>query len=277
MTMIRRTFRIRQAEVTRTLLAGVHQAFLKGVPPALRTRADGFYEIVLTSGVYEFRDAEDFVQQFTPDCLSFFMRSNYPGGFGLSVSTEHDFAHFILDLRTLSDLERVAKAIEAHTGGREVHILPPEESPTRNDVPDQSYPASTVFIGHGHSRVWRSLAKYLQNDLRLKWTEFDRDPAVGLTVTERLHEMLAKACFAILVMTAENIHDDQTVHARENVIHEIGFAQGRLGPKRVIILLEAGCAQFTNILGLIHIPFQKGKIAATFPKVRAALKDKGIV
>ena len=36
--------------------------------------------------------------------------------------------------------------------------------------------------------------------------------------------MLSSAGFAFLVMTGEDMHDDNELHARENVIHEIGGA-----------------------------------------------------
>lgn len=40
--------------------------------------------------------------------------------------------------------------------------------------------------------------------------------------------MLSSAGFAFLVMTGEDMHDDNELHARENVIHEIGLFQGKL-------------------------------------------------
>src|SRR5437763_9045875 len=45
----------------------------------------------------------------------------------------------------------------------------------------------------------------------------------GVLVHERrFKQMLKRATFAFLVMTAEDEHADDKKHARENVIHEIG-------------------------------------------------------
>ena len=48
-------------------------------------------------------------------------------------------------------------------------------------------------------------------------------------------EMLADADFAFIVMTAEDEHGDGRLHARQNVIHEAGLFQGRLGFEQAII------------------------------------------
>jgi predicted nucleotide-binding protein len=73
-------------------------------------------------------------------------------------------------------------------------------------------------------------------------------------------------------MTAADTHADASAHARENVIHESGLFQGRLGFKRAIILLEEGCEQFSNIHGLTRIPFPKGNLEPVFEKVRQVLE-----
>jgi predicted nucleotide-binding protein len=89
--------------------------------------------------------------------------------------------------------------------------------------------------------------------------------------------MLSQAAFAFLVMTAEEEHRDASLHARPNVIHEIGLFQGRLGLQRAIVMLEEDCSEFSNIHGLGYIPFPRGDIAARFEHVRHVLEREGIV
>jgi predicted nucleotide-binding protein len=89
--------------------------------------------------------------------------------------------------------------------------------------------------------------------------------------------MLDQACMAFLVMTAEDEQTDGTLHARENVIHEAGLFQGKLGFERAIILLEEGCQEFSNIHGLGQIRFPKGNIKAAFEDIREVLKREGII
>lgn len=150
-------------------------------------------------------------------------------------------------------------------------------SQTETHSGDTKIPPSTIFIGHGRSNTWMLLKDFLQDRLKLQWDEFNREPPAGITTKERLEDMLAKARFAFIVMTAEDEHPDGTMHARENVIHEAGLFQGRLGFGRAILLVEEGCAEFSNIHGLTQIRFPKGNIIAASEEIRRTLEREGIL
>jgi hypothetical protein len=132
--------------------------------------------------------------------------------------------------------------------------------------------ADKIFIGHGRSLVWFELKEFLTNRLHLHCDEFNADSVAGRSTIDRLGELLGRAWFAFLVMTGDDLHDDGAAHARENVIHEAGLFQGRLGFERAIILLEDGCAEFSNIHGLTTIRFPKENIAPAFEEIRRALE-----
>lgn len=134
-----------------------------------------------------------------------------------------------------------------------------------------------VFIGHGRSLLWRELKDFLADRLRLPWDEFNRETPAGLATSERMQQMLSDATFAFLVMTAEDEHSDGSRHARENVIHEVGLFQGKLGFTRAIILLEEGCTEFSNITGLGQIRFAKGRISSAFEEIRLVLEREGMI
>lgn len=136
---------------------------------------------------------------------------------------------------------------------------------------------SRVFIGHGRSAAWRDLKDFLSDRLGLKWDEFNRESPAGMATKERLEEMLDSASFAFLIMTGEDEHADQSMHARENVIHEIGLFQGKLGFRKAIVLLEDGCKEFSNIIGLTQIRFPKENIKAVFEEIRKVLERERIL
>jgi hypothetical protein len=138
-------------------------------------------------------------------------------------------------------------------------------------------PVGRVFIGHGRSLLWRELKDFISDRLSLDWDEFNRESVAGIATWERLNQMLSDASFAFLIMTAEDEHSDSTLHARENVIHESGLFQGKLGSRKAIILLEEGCSEFSNIFGLSQLRFPKGRISAVFEEIRRVLERELIL
>lgn len=146
-------------------------------------------------------------------------------------------------------------------------------------LPSMASPASgsEVVIGHGRSAVWRELRDFLRDRLGLSVDEFNAVSTAGLPTVARLEEMLAHASFAFLVMTAEDQQADGTVRARENVVHEAGLFQGKLGFRRAIILLEEGCEEFSNIHGLGQIRFQRDNLSAKFEEIRRVLEREGFL
>ena len=166
---------------------------------------------------------------------------------------------------SINSLERICDKLEEY------------DEPT-NTTPDPSDSIGThIFIGYGRSQDWRVLKDFINDKLKLPWDEFNRIPIAGTTNIACLAEMLDNACMAFLVMTAEDEQVDSTLHARENVIHEAGLFQGRLGFEKAIILLEEGCQEFSNIHGLGQIRFPKGNIKAAFEDIREVLEREGII
>lgn len=136
---------------------------------------------------------------------------------------------------------------------------------------------TNVFIGHGREPSWRELKDFIQDRVRLPWDEFNRVPVAGMTNVARLLEMLDASAVAFIIMTAEDETADGKLQARMNVIHEVGLFQGRLGFSRAIVMLEDGCEEFNNVVGLGQIRFPRGNIAAAFEEVRRVLEREGLI
>lgn len=134
-----------------------------------------------------------------------------------------------------------------------------------------------VFIGHGHSPVWRELKDFLEDQLGLEVEEFNRVSTAGVSIANRLMSMLNSTTIAFLVMTGEDEQSHGELRPRENVVHEAGLFQGRLGFERAIILLEDGCTKFSNNTGLGHIKFPEQYIRAAFQDVRDVLEREGVL
>jgi predicted nucleotide-binding protein len=118
---------------------------------------------------------------------------------------------------------------------------------------------------------------FIQDRLGLPWDEFNSVPAAGVTNVARLNDMLDSATFSFHILTAEDERADGTMAARQNVVHEAGLFQGRLGFSRAIVLLEEGCEEFSNIEGLGQIRFPAGRVEAAFEEMRRVLEREGVL
>ncbi|HSK78283.1 MAG TPA: TIR domain-containing protein [Thermoanaerobaculia bacterium] len=134
-----------------------------------------------------------------------------------------------------------------------------------------------VFIGHGHSADWKRVAAFLQDELKLEVEEYSKRSPAGKTVLARLEEMLSVSSFAIIVMSAEDEQVGGDLRARQNVIHEVGLFQGRLGFEKAIVLRQQGCQAFSNISGLNEIQYDSGNWDEALDKIRLALEREGLV
>lgn len=143
--------------------------------------------------------------------------------------------------------------------------------------PSPPEPPKRIFIGHGHSPVWMNLREFLERKLKLATDEFNRESEAGRSTKEVLQKKLEAASFAFLVMTGEDSSEDGGLRTRENVVHETGLFQGKLGFDRAIILLEKGCKTFSNIHGLTTIEFYKGEIKGAYEDIRDVLEREGII
>jgi predicted nucleotide-binding protein len=136
---------------------------------------------------------------------------------------------------------------------------------------------SNIFVGHGKSALWREIKDFMTDRLGLPVDEFNRVPVAGITNVDRLKQMLDQAAIAFLVMTAEDEQADGAIRARQNVIHEVGLFQGRLGFTKAIVILEEGCEEFSNIQGLGQIRFPKGQVSACYEEIRLVLEREGLL
>jgi predicted nucleotide-binding protein len=177
----------------------------------------------------------------------------------------------LAQIKSLESPFTVAAEISKISNQAQRHLL------NKSLNPKQNRQGTKVFIGHGRAFAWRDLKDFIQDRLHLSWDEFNRVPVAGLTNIVRLSEMLDESAIAFLVMTAEDEQQDGAMHARMNVIHEVGLFQGRLGFTKAIIILESGCEEFSNIQGLGQIRFPKGNIKACFEEIRQVLEREGLI
>ncbi|MBV9156525.1 MAG: nucleotide-binding protein [Acidobacteriaceae bacterium] len=133
-------------------------------------------------------------------------------------------------------------------------------------------PVIRIFIGHGRNGHWRDLKDHLQDQHGYKVEAYETGARAGHSIRDILEDMLNRSSIAFLVLTGEDETSGGGIRARQNVIHEAGLFQGRLGFSKALMLVEEGVEEFSNVDGIKQIKFPTGRIRETFGDVLAVIK-----
>lgn len=214
---------------------------------------DEALKVDLADGQWKFDDENEFF-------------ASVPQGTGYSVY----LAARSVRLQVSQMRQRAVVFVKAPTRANVQRIFAPFDSKQGTEVVPAESPV--VFIGHGRSSAWKDLRDHLrdQHDYRIEC--YESGARAGHSIRDILESMAEKSSFALLVMTGEDMDASGEMRARQNVIHEAGIFQGRLGFSRAIMLLEEDVVKFSNVDGVQYIPFSKGCIREAYGDVLATLR-----
>jgi predicted nucleotide-binding protein len=133
--------------------------------------------------------------------------------------------------------------------------------------------------------VWTEVKSRLEQ-FGLVVEEFNSESVAGEHVIRRLEDMLDRAVFGVLILSAEDeahvasnseAQKMATLRARQNVIHEAGLCQGRLGFRRVVLLREKGIEMPSNLAGLQDIPYDATSLTEAIAEIQRTLVREALI
>ncbi|WP_144672880.1 TIR domain-containing protein [Arthrobacter sp. U41] len=139
-------------------------------------------------------------------------------------------------------------------------------------IPEPPRLPVVVFMGHGRSLDWRDIKDHLRDSHHYTIEAYEVGARAGHSIRDVLDSMLAASSFALLIMTGEDETSDGDARARQNVVHEAGLFQGKLGFNRAIAVVENGVEVFSNLDGVQQIRYDKGNVKSTFGEILATLR-----
>jgi len=116
----------------------------------------------------------------------------------------------------------------------------------------------TVFVVHGHDEGAReSVARFLEK-IDLKPVILHERPNKGRTLITKFREESADIEFAVVLMTPDDHgakagEANTQPRARQNVVFELGFFIGALGPERVAALVKGDIERPSDFDGVVYI------------------------
>lgn len=121
-----------------------------------------------------------------------------------------------------------------------------------------------VFISHGQANDWLTVQPFIEKDVKIHTIELAQEANLGRTIIEKLIDNANRCDSAVIVMTGDDLSINNEQKVRENVMHEIGFFQGKYGRNAVILLHEEGVNIPSNLAGVVYIPYPKDNVQASF-------------
>jgi len=136
---------------------------------------------------------------------------------------------------------------------------------------------ANIFLSHGHNELLKlKLKDFLSSRLGQSPIILAEQPSQGLTVVEKLERVSEMCSFAVILMTKDDQQLDGGIRARQNVIHEIGFFQGKYGRKNVVLLAERGVELFSNVSGIIRIEFEGDHFEQCYEPLRIEIESSAL-
>jgi predicted nucleotide-binding protein len=119
-----------------------------------------------------------------------------------------------------------------------------------------------IFLVHGHETgLQQTIARFLER-LALEVVILDEQPSQGRTIFQKFSDH-SDVGFAVVLLTGDDIGGkkdtppaDLSPRARQNVILELGYFLGKLGPARVCALYQSGVEIPSDIAGVVYVSLE---------------------
>ncbi|KAB1072247.1 nucleotide-binding protein [Methylobacterium soli] len=130
-----------------------------------------------------------------------------------------------------------------------------------SQVPLPAHP-HRVFIVHGHDEGAREAVARFIEKIGFEAVILHERPNKGRTIITKFREEAAGIGFAIVLMTPDDhggrAGAETRPRARQNVVFELGFFIGELGPERVAALVKGDIERPSDFDGVVYIPLDHG-------------------
>jgi len=124
---------------------------------------------------------------------------------------------------------------------------------------------SKVFVVHGHDGEARlAIARFIEQ-IGFEAIILHERPNKGRTIITKFREEAADVGFAVVLMTPDDVGGVPNLvvgqlrpRARQNVVFELGFFIGALGPERVAALVKGDIERPSDFDGVVYISLDDG-------------------
>lgn len=142
--------------------------------------------------------------------------------------------------------------------GEEIAEREWSEEPQRiTEEAERAFDLTKVFVVHGHDEAAREAVARFIEQIGFEAIILHERPNKGRTIITKFQEEAADVGFAVVLMTPDDIVGDRP-RARQNVVFELGFFIGALGPAHVAALVKGDIERPSDFDGVVYISLDTG-------------------
>ncbi len=177
---------------------------------------------------------------------------------GYKRFNETFYSDFVAALKEIGDEE--VYLLES----KSVKTVKPQSNTTEKKVPQK------VFIIHGHDERLKMEVELFLRSIQVSPVILHQQEDRGRTIIEKLIEESQEAGFAIALFTPDDIQEDLTKRARQNVLLETGYFMGKLGRDRVRMIVREGTEIPSDLSGILHTKLDERWKSSLLKELKAA-------
>lgn len=127
---------------------------------------------------------------------------------------------------------------------------------------EHTFDTKKVFIVHGHNETVKQTVARTLESIGLTPVILAEQPDKGRTVIEKFEKEGNDVGFAVVLLTADdkgrkNKARTMQSRARQNVVFEMGYFMALLGRERVMLLLQPGVEEPSDLKGVVYTQLDK--------------------
>lgn len=131
-----------------------------------------------------------------------------------------------------------------------------------NNIHLRPFDPKKIFIVHGHNEAVKLNVARLLVNIGLTPIILAEQPDKGRTVIEKFENEGNDIGFAVVLLTADdkgrkNKARNMQSRARQNVVFEMGYFMALLGRERVMLLIQSGVEEPSDLKGVVYTPLDK--------------------
>lgn len=199
------------------------------------------------------QDLVEIFGQGTPEYLRYEQASDLRWTYNFYETVSRNDMISELQIAKTRSIQLLASALEL-LRARQEEFTETQSVTTHSAKPPKTL-SKRIFIVHGQDDGTKEAVARFVTSIGYEPVILHEQPSKGRTIIQKFRDEASDVGFAIVLMTPDDETTSGEKRARQNVILELGFFLGALGPDRVAAIVKGDLEKPSDFDGVVYIQF----------------------